>query len=105
MSNNPWNDSNALEAFWTEQIIVPIVGGTKTIACCVFPIDDIDPFDDNANGSDIKRLNILIDVGEWETKMGDEPKNGTSVTFESKSFKVSKVENENGLFKLEVRSV
>ena len=78
-----------------------------TISCCVFPIDDIDPFDDQAQKSNIKKMNILIQKQDWNKSIlsAIEPEIADKVVFDTYEMKVSKVENENGLWRLEGRTI
>lgn len=81
---------------------------SSSIPCCIFPIEDIDPFDDNSAKSNIKKINILVRYDDWNDApaLSDiEPEIGDKIITDGKNYKVSIVENENGQWRMEGRSI
>lgn len=81
---------------------------SSSISCCIFPIEDIDPFDDTNAKSDIKKINILVRYDDWNCDAvlsAIEPEIGDKVITDVKSYKICIVENENGQWRMEGRSI
>lgn len=108
---NPFKDNSAaFDPMFTDMLSAVCARESAVreaeIKCCIFPIEDIDPFDANEVDSAIKKVNVLIRHEDWNTSSLSDivPEIGDRIT-SGVSYKICNVEDENGQWRLEGRSV
>ena len=80
-------------------------GQRGTIPCCVFPIEDVDPFADTDTASTVKRIKIVIRRADW-LSFADAPEIGNMVkTGDGKTWKIESSDMEQNWWSVKARSV
>ena len=104
----PWhNDFKAFEIMFDDVVEYSVSKADErgTIDCCIFPIENIDPFADIDTDSSIKLMSVLIKKSCWHftTK---QPDIGDVITLPcGKKFKIAEVDEEQNWWKTVGRSI
>ena len=84
---------------------VTSAGRHGTVPCCVFPIEDIDPFAETDTASAVKRVKIVVRRADW-LSFAEAPEIGNTVrTPDGKAWKVESSDMEQDWWSLQARSV
>lgn len=104
---NPWNnDFGAFEIMFDDAAEYAAEGcGEKgTIRCCVFPVENVDPFADVDSDSDVKRVSVLVQKPRWYFKQ-ERPRVGDVVTMPcGEKYRVAEVDDEQNWWRILGRS-
>lgn len=102
---NPWycNDA-AFEVMFSDTAEIKTKTERGTVKCCVFPIEDVDPFIDTDTETKIKRISILLKKKNWFC--GTRPSIGDRITLPNgEQFKLSEINDEQNWYKMTARSI
>ncbi len=109
MMNNPWKDIDAAfgPMFCDEATFVLNANAqlSGTIDCCAFPLEDVDPFAEGDNISDIRAVTLLIKKSAWNFTNSTKPSVGDKFTLtDGEKYKVYSIVPEQDWWKLIGRS-
>lgn len=97
---NPWNINDAFTPMFCDDVRITSSGTSHQVKACVFPIEEVDPFADSDNKSELKRLNILIQHDDWNY---GEIKVGSPVQYGSGTYKIETVDTEQSWWQIVAR--
>lgn len=94
---NPWKVSKAFDDMFVDEISIDGI----SYNVCVFPIEDVDPFTDSANTSDIKRINVLLRLSDITTR----PIIGDSLIYENETWAIADIVREQTWYRMTARKI
>ena len=83
MNESPWNDNDAAFGPMFSEVAVFTLDSSElsgNVKCCAFPKEDIDPFADSDNISDIKSVTLLVKKSDWNFTNRAKPNVGDKFT-------------------------
>lgn len=104
---SPWEDDDAFDAMFEDVATFHTVKTTetKTLRCCIFPIETVDPFAESDSESDVKRISVLARKDEWDFNQKS-PSVGDSIELRNgERYKVAEVRDEQNWWRTTARSV
>ena len=106
--NNPWICDDAFGPMFCDTVEFTRKNGLRSsVDCCVFPLEDTDPFFDNSDPeSNIKTMNVLVQKKDWAGTFGkDKPEIGERIkTMFDEEYRIAEVTQEQNWFRLFCRS-
>ena len=80
-------------------------GSRATVACCVFPIEEVDPFADTDLTSDVRRMSILVRHTDLVSVKDKPVVGGLVITPDGLRWKIEKADLEQNWWSLKARSI
>ncbi len=107
MMKSPWTQiDSAFDAMFSEAAeFVTTSDKRATVACCIFPIEDVDPFADTDVTSDVKRINIVIRQKEWMSFKERPTVGNLVITPDGSKWKIETSDMEQDWWSLKARSI
>lgn len=76
-----------------------------TVNCCIFPIEEVDPFAETDTASDVKRANILVRKKDWLSFKETPAVGNLVITPDGRKWKIEQEDLEQDWWSIKVRSV
>ena len=102
---NPWFLDEAFDVMFSEdaEFTASAVGMRATLKCCVFPREDVDPFAERDNVSEIKSVSVLMKKRAWT--LTDRPAVGDKIKLANgDKYKILAVADEQNWWRITGRS-
>lgn len=102
---NPWNVFEAFQPMFCDKVEIILKPDSLkyTVDACVFPMEQVDPFVEVSNESNIKLMTVLLCKKCFPKNL--KPKVGDSVLFENgEKYNISEISDEQTWWKCVTRS-
>jgi len=106
MMNNPWTNNELAYAPMFCDSVTFVLGAQLSgiIQCSVFPMEDVEPFADGDNISDIRSVTLLVKKSDWNFTNRTKPEVGDKFIMDGDNFKIYSIVPEQSWWKLIGRS-
>ena len=103
--NNPWNQIKPFEVMMTDTIVLkgsrqsPTTSISTIVDCCIFPVEDVEPFSEVDIDSDLETVKIVALSCEYMPQVGD-----VAITEDDVEWKLTSVKKSLGQIDMTARS-
>lgn len=105
---NPWTENDAaFGPMFCDEVAYTLGSDSTqsgTIRCCAFPMEDVDPFAESDNVSDIRAVTLLVNKADWTFADNAKPSVGDRFTHDGERYRVYQVTPEQSWWRLIGRS-